>query len=105
MLDEFALQRRIEALHRCVVPDVAFAAHGTERAMFAEPPAITTRCIRRAAISLMDELRAWSPSHDRPVQRKVIAEMVAHSRLDKATRQKIENDGRKEAALRQSRHS
>src|ERR1700761_5735971 len=79
LLDELAFQRCKEALHRRVVPAVAFAAHRADHPMLPQPLAVTVRRILHPAIGVVDEAWRGAPACDGHVersQRKLVAEMV-----------------------------
>jgi hypothetical protein len=62
--DEFAFQRRKEALHRRVVPAVALAAHRTDHAVLLQPVAVAVGRILHAAIGVLDGTRRGPPARN-----------------------------------------
>src|SRR6476660_6562040 len=69
LLDEFALQRGIEALHRRVVPAIALAAHRADDAVLLQSLAILVRRELHAAVRVMNEPGRGTPANDGHVER------------------------------------
>src|SRR3954467_8663894 len=55
LLDEYALQRGVEALHRCIVPAITLAAHGADNAMLLQSFAVLMGCELHPAIRVVGE--------------------------------------------------
>jgi hypothetical protein len=90
LLDQFALQGGVEALHRCVVPAIALAAHRAQHAVLLQSLAVLTRCELHATIRVMGEARCGALTGDGHVergQRELVAEMVGHGPTDDTARE------------------
>src|SRR4051812_11594660 len=79
LLDELALQRGIEALHRRIVPAVALAAHGADDAMLLQSLAVLVRCELHPAVRVVGEPGRRSLARDGHVEggeRELMTEVV-----------------------------
>src|SRR3954465_1118053 len=77
--DEFALQRGVEALHRRVVPAIAFAAHRTDDAVLSQSLAVLMRCELNPAVRMVHQTWRGSLTRDGHVergQREFVTEVV-----------------------------
>src|SRR5829696_5780812 len=68
LLDELALQRSVEALHRRIVPAIALAAHRADDAMLLQSLAILVRGELHAAIRVVGEAGRGPLPRDRHVE-------------------------------------
>src|SRR5215203_7342427 len=87
LLDEFALQRGIEALHRRIIPAIALAAHRADDAVLLQSLAVLVRRELHPAVRVMNEPGRGTPANDRHVEsgeRQLVAEMVCHGPADDA---------------------
>src|SRR3954465_5684934 len=64
LLDEFAFQRGMYSLHRCVIPTIALAAHGAEHAVLPQSLAVLMRCELLVGVRVMGEARCGTPPCD-----------------------------------------
>src|SRR5215218_9435074 len=76
LLDEFAFQRGIEALHRRIVPAIALAAHGAQHAVLLQPLAVLTRCKLHSAVRVVGEAGCRALTRDGHIERELMAEVV-----------------------------
>src|SRR5215203_597594 len=84
LLDEFTLQRGIEALHRRIVPAIALAAHGAQHAVLLQPLAVLTRCKLHSAVRVVGEAGCRALTRDGHIERELMAEVVGHGPADDA---------------------
>src|SRR5919107_1204328 len=85
LLDELALQRGIEALHRRIVPAIPLAAHRADDAVLLQSPAVLMRCELHPAIRVMNEARRGTLTDNGHVEggeRQLVAEVVGHGPAD-----------------------
>src|SRR5215208_6655007 len=81
VMDELRFESVKEALHRCIVEAVSFAAHRSGHAGSVQCGAIVVRCVLHPAIRMMDEPRGWPLPLDRHHQRgcrQFSTQMIAH---------------------------
>src|SRR5919199_627644 len=92
LLDELALQRGIEALHRRIVPAIALAAHRAKDAVLLQSLAVLMRGELHAAIRVVNEAGRGALTGDGHVEggeRQLVAEVVCHGPADDAAGEQV----------------
>lgn len=100
--DQFQFQRGKEAFRDRVVPAVALVAHAGDDPVLGEQRAIVIAGVLDAAIRVMQQTRARTPSaqcHAERAQREIDVKRLAHRPADAAARGEIQHRGQVEPAL------
>src|SRR5215471_7028505 len=81
MMDELALERMEEALHRCIVPAVSLAAHALADAMAEQQCPILGHCVEGAPVRVQDSRRYATPGdrHRQRIDSERSIQALAHS--------------------------
>ena len=102
-VDAFGLQRREEALHRRIVPDVARAAHRADDAVVGHQPLELLAGVLAATVRMMQQrvgLASAPDRHDERIGDELGRHSGAHRPAHYAPREQIDHGGHVEPTLR-----
>jgi len=104
-MDQFGLDRRVEAFDWSIVPAVTLSAHTATNSVVAKQLTIRFRCVLASTIGVVENSpsgRAMFDGHPKCAKCELFVDALAHRPTDDSTRSKINHDGKVEPALLRS---